>query len=60
MAGENLKGFTLAEFSVASTQASWDGHINRTAYVNAQTTPTGITAGGHRSAPGAAPATFSS
>lgn len=45
--------------SVASAQAGWDGHINRSAYVNGLTTLTGVTAGGYCSATGAAQATFS-
>jgi prepilin-type N-terminal cleavage/methylation domain-containing protein len=45
--------------SVASTQAGWDGHVNRAAFVNGQTDLTGITAGGYCSATGAAQATFS-
>jgi hypothetical protein len=45
--------------SVASTQTGWDGHVNRTAYVNGQTDLTGVNAGGYCSATGAAQATFS-
>lgn len=45
--------------SVATTATGWDGHVNRTAYVNGQTTLTGISAGGYCSAAGAAQATFS-
>jgi prepilin-type N-terminal cleavage/methylation domain-containing protein len=44
--------------SVATTAAGWDGHVNRTAYVNGLTTLTGVTAGGYCSATGAAQATF--
>jgi hypothetical protein len=44
--------------SVASTAAGWDGHINRTAYVNGKTDLTGATAGGYCAATGAAQATF--
>lgn len=45
--------------SVASTQAGWDGHINRTAFVNGQLDLTGVKAGGYCSAAGAAQATSS-
>jgi len=40
--------------SGASTQSGWDGRINRTAFVNGQTSLTGITAGGYCSATGTA------
>ena len=46
--------------SAASANAGWDGHVNRTAYVNGQTDLTGATAGGYCSAAGAATATFGS
>ena len=45
--------------SGSSTQPGWDGRINRTAFVNGQTTLTGVNAGGYCSATGAAQATFS-
>lgn len=45
--------------SVASTQAGWDGNVNRSAFVKGQTTLTGVNAGGYCSATGAAQATFS-
>ena len=45
--------------SVASTAAGWDGHVNRTRFVNGQTDLTGVNAGGYCSATGAAQATFS-
>jgi prepilin-type N-terminal cleavage/methylation domain-containing protein len=45
--------------SVASTQPGWDGHVNRSAYVNGLTSLTGVGAGGYCSAAGAAQATFS-
>lgn len=45
--------------SVASTQPGWDGHVNRSAYVNGQTDLTNVGAGGYCSATGAAQATFS-
>jgi type II secretory pathway pseudopilin PulG len=45
--------------STASTQAGWDGHLYRAAYVNGQTDLTGAVAGGYCSATGTAQATFS-
>jgi prepilin-type N-terminal cleavage/methylation domain-containing protein len=45
--------------SVASTAAGWDGHVNRSGFVNGQTDLTGVNAGGYCSATGAAQATFS-
>ena len=45
--------------SVASTQAGWDGHVNRLAYVNGLTTLTGVSAGGYCTAAGVAQANFS-
>ncbi len=45
--------------SVASTQTGWDGHVNRSAFVNGQTDLSGVNAGGYCSAAGAAQATFS-
>jgi type IV pilus assembly protein PilE len=44
--------------SGASALAGWDGHVNRTSFVNGLTTLTGATAGGYCSAAGAATATF--
>ena len=55
----SVSGGKVLYSSVASTQSGWDGHINRTAYVNGQTTLTGVTAGGYCSATGAAQATSS-
>ena len=52
--------FPAARSSIPASpppQAGWDGHINRTAYVNGLTTLTGVTAGGYCSAAGAATAT---
>jgi prepilin-type N-terminal cleavage/methylation domain-containing protein len=43
--------------SIASTQPGWDGHVNRTPFVNGATTLTGVSAGGYCSAAGAATAT---
>jgi len=54
-----VSGGKVIYSSVASTQAGWDGHINRTAFVNGLTTLTGVNAGGYCSAAGAAQATFS-
>lgn len=53
----SVSGGKILYSSVASTQAGWDGHINRTAYVNGQTDLTGVNAGGYCSAAGAATAT---
>lgn len=55
----SVSGGKVLYSSVASTQAGWDGHVNRTAYVNGQTNLTGVNAGGYCSATGAAQATFS-
>ncbi|MBA2588132.1 MAG: type II secretion system protein [Alphaproteobacteria bacterium] len=44
--------------SLASAQAGWDGHVNRTAYVNGQADLTGATAGGYCKADGTVQATF--
>jgi prepilin-type N-terminal cleavage/methylation domain-containing protein len=54
-----VSGGKVLYSSVASTQAGWDGHVNRSAYVNGLTTLTGVNAGGYCSATGAAQATFS-
>jgi prepilin-type N-terminal cleavage/methylation domain-containing protein len=54
-----VSGGQVLYSSVASTQAGWDGHVNRTAFVNGQTTLTGVSAGGYCSASGAAQATYS-
>lgn len=53
-----VSGGKLLYSSVATTATGWDGHINRTAYVNGKTDLTGATAGGYCSATGAATATF--
>ena len=55
----SVSGGKILYSSVASQQAGWDGHVNRTAYVNGLTTLTGVVAGGYCSATGAAQATFS-
>ncbi|MGZ5926886.1 MAG: type II secretion system protein [Rhizomicrobium sp.] len=55
----SVSGGKILYSSVASTQAGWDGHINRSAYVNGLTTLTGVTAGGYCSATGTAQATSS-
>jgi type II secretory pathway pseudopilin PulG len=54
-----VAGGKVVYSSAASAQAGWDGHVNRTAYVNGLTTLTGTTAGGYCTAAGAAQATFS-
>lgn len=54
-----VSGGKVIYSSVASSQSGWDGHVNRSAYVNGQTDLSGVTAGGYCSASGAAQATFS-
>jgi prepilin-type N-terminal cleavage/methylation domain-containing protein len=54
-----VSGGKVLYSSAASANAGWDGHVNRTAFVNGQTDLTGATAGGYCSAAGAAQATFS-
>ena len=54
-----VSGGIVLYSSVGTSVAGWDGHINRTAYVNGLTTLTGVTAGGYCAATGAAQATFS-
>ncbi len=54
-----VSGGKVIYSSAASANAGWDGHVNRTAYVNGQTDLTGATAGGYCTAAGAAQATFS-
>jgi prepilin-type N-terminal cleavage/methylation domain-containing protein len=44
--------------SVGSTKAGWDGHINRTPFVNGATTTTGVNAGGYCGTDGTAQKTF--
>jgi prepilin-type N-terminal cleavage/methylation domain-containing protein len=44
--------------SAASTKAGWDGHVNRTPFVNGATTTTGLTAGGYCAADGTAQGAF--
>ncbi|MBV9549425.1 MAG: hypothetical protein JO256_07110, partial [Alphaproteobacteria bacterium] len=53
----SVSGGKVIYSSVASNQPGWDGHVNRTAYVNGRTDLTGATAGGYCSAAGAATAT---
>lgn len=55
----SVSGGKVLYSSVASNQNGWDGHVNRSAYVNGQTDLTGVSAGGYCSATGAAQATFS-
>ena len=54
-----VSGGKVLYASVATTIAGWDGHVNRSAFVNGQTDLTGVNAGGYCSAAGAAQATFS-
>jgi prepilin-type N-terminal cleavage/methylation domain-containing protein len=54
-----VSGGKVLYSSAASSQPGWDGHVNRTAFVNGLTTLTGATAGGYCTAAGAAQATFS-
>ena len=54
-----VSGGKVVYSSAATAVAGWDGHVNRTAYVNGLTTLTGVSAGGYCSATGAAQATFS-
>jgi prepilin-type N-terminal cleavage/methylation domain-containing protein len=54
-----VSGGKVLYSSAATTAAGWDGHVNRTAFVNGQTDLTGVGAGGYCSATGAAQATFS-
>jgi type IV pilus assembly protein PilA len=54
-----VSGGKVLYSSVATTIAGWDGHVNRSAFVNGQTDLTGVNAGGYCSATGAAQATFS-
>jgi prepilin-type N-terminal cleavage/methylation domain-containing protein len=44
--------------SAASTKAGWDGHVNRTPFVNGATVTTGLTAGGYCAADGTAQGAF--
>ena len=54
-----VSGGKVLYSSVATTVAGWDGHVNRSGFVNGQTDLTGVNAGGYCSATGAAQATFS-
>jgi prepilin-type N-terminal cleavage/methylation domain-containing protein len=54
----SVAGGQVLYSSVASTVAGWDGHINRTAYVNGQTDLTGVKPGGYCAADGTAQATY--
>ena len=55
-----VAGGKVVYSSAATTAAGWDGHINRTAFVNGKTDLTGVTAGGYCTAAGAAQATCTS
>ena len=57
-ANASVAGGKILYSSAASANAGWDGHVNRTAYVNGLTTLAGVTAGGYCSATGTATATF--
>jgi prepilin-type N-terminal cleavage/methylation domain-containing protein len=53
-----VSGGIILYSSAASTVAGWDGHINRTAFVNGLTTLTGVSAGGYCAADGTSTATY--
>lgn len=53
-----VSGGKVLYSSAASTKAGWDGRVNRTPFVNGDTTLTGVTAGGYCTATGTASATF--
>src|SRR4051794_28271330 len=53
-----VSGGKVLYSSIASSVAGWDGHVNRTAFVNGLTTLTGVSAGGYCAADGTATATF--
>ncbi len=53
----SVAGGKILYSSIASTKPGWDGHINRTAYVNGLTTLTGVNAGGYCAADGTATTT---
>jgi len=57
-ANSAVAGGIVLYSSVASTQAGWDGHVNRTPFVNGATTTAGVNAGGYCAADGTAQATF--
>jgi prepilin-type N-terminal cleavage/methylation domain-containing protein len=54
----SVEGGLVLYSSAASTQPGWDGNVNRTPFVNGNTTLTGVSAGGYCSATGTATATF--
>jgi prepilin-type N-terminal cleavage/methylation domain-containing protein len=53
-----VSGGIVLYSSAASTKAGWDGHVNRTPFVNGATTTTGVNAGGYCAADGTAQAAF--
>lgn len=53
-----VSGGKVLYSSASTTAAGWDGHVNRTAFVNGLTDLTGATAGGYCAADGTAQATF--
>ena len=57
-ANATVPGGKVVYSSTASTNAGWDGHVNRAAYLNGLTTLAGVTAGGYCSATGTATAAF--
>jgi len=56
----SVSGGEVLYSSAATTASGWDGHLNRTAYINGKTDLTGVTAGGYCAATGAAQATCTS
>jgi type II secretory pathway pseudopilin PulG len=56
-ANSAVNGGLVLFSSAASKAAGWDGHINRYAFVNGQTTLNGVNAGGYCTATGTAQAT---
>ena len=56
-ASSAVNGGLVLFSSAASKAAGWDGHVNRFAFVNGNTTLTGVNAGGYCSATGTAQAT---
>lgn len=57
-ANSAVSGGIVLYSSAASTKAGWDGHVNRTPFVNGATTTTGINAGGYCGTDGTAQAAF--
>jgi prepilin-type N-terminal cleavage/methylation domain-containing protein len=57
-ANSAVAGGIVLYSSAASAQPGWDGHVNRTSFVNGRTDLTGATAGGYCAADGTASASF--